>query len=182
MSWFQKKNDYKYYADKVIKLSYDGASIIKTYCDDPESDFNKVGDKEFSLINFEFIYFFLHLIDRLAFNSDIKNRGEIMSALEEQTISTIINVLCEKRFDPQKIEQIKTERFNIFHNSVKEYSQYQKWFPDKDEGMKDTLFWEFAKNICELSGNKDDIAVNLMATKYVSESLPELMFIKSLRV
>ena len=60
-----------------------------------------------------------------------------------------------------------------------EYVKYKKSFPEKNEGAKDTLFWEFGKKILGVLGLENNIwlnmkITNLTFTKYEFLELPEL--------
>jgi hypothetical protein len=51
--------------------------------------------------------------------------------------------LRDKGIEPRSFQELLGKRYE-------EYAHYQKWLPEKGEGSKGTLFWEFAKKVATI--------------------------------
>jgi len=55
-----------------------------------------------------------------------------------------------------------------------EYSEYKILFAEKNEPMKDTLIWEFSKNIARLSGYENNPGVIVECCTVVTGKLVDM--------
>lgn len=158
------------YARELIKKSSESAKAIR----DKKNETSDMTDEEWMKVFFEFLYFFLHLTDRNAFGVlDEKRRGKIMSELEILTIPLAVQTVCQSWPD-EMVEKIKEECMHNFFVSMDEYGKYKKWFPEKEEGMKDTLIWEFSKNIARFATEESDLIILMLATEVTVQSYTDL--------
>ena len=71
-------------------------------------------------------------------------------------------------------EGVKKEFFHNYTVTEFEYSKFTKLVPDKDESPKDTLLWEFGKNIAKYSGHEYDMAVAALCNVVTVDKLEEI--------
>lgn len=178
MGWFDtfKKDIRQDFLNKIFKNSIEAANVILNLAKDESFEKNKQGLSftEWFSILFEFIYFYLHLTDRFAFGyMDEDRRGILMTELEEICITSAVDEVC-KGLTEDKKEKIKEECMQNFYISMEEYSKYKKWFPEKDEGLKDTLVWEFSKTIAKLAGQENNIVYIMACPSIAINSLKDL--------
>lgn len=125
---------------------------------------------------FEFLFFFVHLIDRISFSYfDIKRRNIFMDVLFVELREEL------SRFQEGGIESLQFREFlnQNYNRKQEEYSKYSKWFPEKNEGTKDTLFWEFGKKIAKILSAEMDIFV-IMIVQMLSVEFLKVMDLPSL--
>ena len=167
------KKDYLF---KIFKNSIIAVEVIHRLVEKKGINQNKytISDTEYFSILFEFIYFYLHLTDRFAFgHMNEEQRGSLMIELEELSITVAVDAVC-LGWPEDKKERIKEECMGNFHISVAEYSKCKKWLPEKGEGAKDTLLWEFGKIIAKLAEQEHAIIFNLTVAQTVTNSLKDL--------
>ena len=171
------------YSNKICHHSRIGADVIKNYLADLEKDETskrELGATEYCEILLEFVFFLLHFTDRCIFWEIVglgymneEERDILMMELEERCINSAVDYgffgLAES--PKHKIKDLSFENFNI---RIKEYSKYKKNFPDKDEGLRDTLFWEFSKNVAKFVGREPDPVLKLICTKVAVGALVDL--------
>jgi hypothetical protein len=171
-----KKDFMQDYLYRIFKNSIEAANAIRYLADNKGIDQNKYdlsNTKRFSIL-FEFIYFYLHLTDRFAFgHMNEERRGSLMTELEEISITTAVDAVC-LRWPEDIKEKIKEECMGNFYISMAEYSKCKKWHPEKDEGAKGTLFWEFDKTIAKLVGQEWESGFMLAVMQIVTNSLKDL--------
>ncbi|MDT8302798.1 MAG: hypothetical protein RQ760_15050, partial [Sedimentisphaerales bacterium] len=71
-------------------------------------------------------------------------------------------------------QEYKKSSFKIHNTRMEEYSKYKKAFAEKDEGAKDTLFWEFSKNICRLVERQHNIGLKQLCIKVAVDALIDI--------
>lgn len=178
MGWFDtfKKDFREDYLNKIFRNSIEDANAIRRLAEDKSFEQNKQGlsDTEWLSIVFEFIYFYLHLTDRFAFeHMSEEQRAVLMTGVERICISSAVNAVC-RGWPKDKKEKIKEECMENFHISMQEYSKYKKWLAEKGEGTKNTLFWEFGKMIAKLAGREMDARYIMLSVKIAIDSLKDL--------
>ena len=167
------KKDYLF---KIFKNSIIAVEVIHHLVEKKGTNQNKytISDTEYFSILFEFIYFYLHLTDRFAFgHMNEEQRGSLMIELEELSITAAVDAVC-LGWPEDKKERIKEECMGNFYISVAEYSKCKKWLPEKDEGAKDTLLWEFGKTIAKLAEQEHAVIFKLTVAQTVTNSLKDL--------
>ncbi|MEA1939106.1 MAG: hypothetical protein U9N03_00385 [Candidatus Caldatribacteriota bacterium] len=182
------ENDFKQdYLFKIFKNSTIAVEVIRHLVEKKDINQKKysLSDTEWSLILFEFIYFYLHLTDRFASgHMNEEQRGNLMIELEKLSIAATVDAVFLK-WPKDKKEIIKKKCMGNFYIRVAEYSKYKKWLPKKGEGAKGTLLWEFVKTIAKLVGqeHRGDFILGIMQT--LTNSLKDLdikSFINRVRV
>ena len=143
MSWSDtfKKDVRLDYINEIFGSSVAAADAIRALAEDKSFKQNKYGlsNTERVQILFEFIYFYLHLTDRLAFgHMDEERRATFMTELEQICISSTVNAICHEWPEDSK-ERIKKECMENFRASMEEYSRYQELVPKEKEGRENTL-------------------------------------------
>jgi len=122
------------------------------------SEIGGVKEDQFLKLFREYLSFFIHIIDRLAYSIiGDPDRHIIMGELGELAMMLSINTLF-----PQSIDVKADECFEVgmghFNVASQEYSRYKKLSSSGDEGKKDTLFWEFSKKMAEFKGKANNPA------------------------
>jgi len=108
-------------------------------------------------IGFEYMMVFINLIIRIAY--DILSEDKAWKLFEE--LEKIFWVHMSGTIDERNIDDstIWEEEFKILLKTrLNEYGEY-KLFTGKDGNLKDTIFWEFGKNISKLSGHSYDARI-----------------------
>lgn len=155
MHWLDtfKKDIILDYAEKIVAYSMVAANVIRNLAKDKGLVRHKRRlsyNKWFSIL-IEFIYFYLHLTDRFAFgHMDEERRGILMTGLAEICIYNAVYAFCKVKSEDKK-EKIIEECMKNCYIWMEEYCKYEKWFPEKGEGLKDTLFGEFGANISKIA-------------------------------
>jgi len=172
----QLSKNKKDYVFKIFKNSIIAVEVIRRLVEKKDVNQNKynLSDTEWFSILFEFICFYLHLTDRLAFElMNEEQRESLMVELIKISIAAPVDAVC--LMWPEDIkEKIKEECMGNFYTSVTEYSKCKKWFPKKDEGARGTLIWEFAKTIAKLAGKEHKVGLKLGIMQTVSNSIKDL--------
>ena len=108
-------------------------------------------------IGFEYMIIFINLIIRIAYDILGEDKAwKLLEELEKIFWEHMSDTIDEKNIDDSTISE---EEFKIhFKTRFNEYGEY-KLFTGKDGNLKDTLFWEFGKNISKLSGHSYDIRI-----------------------
>lgn len=141
-----------------------------------EEDKTSIGNDKFGEILFEIVIFYLHFIDRLSLQHlGIEKRKIFMDAL----FLKVREVLSKVEEDSYATTQFYTDFETAYHKRQLEYAEYKKMFPEKDEGTKDTLFWEFGKKIARIIDSETNLPIILYVQTDVVSSvevlkLPEL--------
>ena len=177
MSDALKENILQDYVNKLCKHSRIASDAVKIYLSDadkPERSKEELSIAKYAEVLLEFVYFYLHFTDRFAFiqmEEDI--RDALMTELEEGCINSAIDFGFFGLPENPK-EEIRKASFDSFGFRQAEYSRYKKTFAEKDEGYKDTLFWEFSKNIEGLVGREHDIGLKMMCIRISVEAIGDL--------
>lgn len=160
----------------LFKTALEGANAIRKLAEDEPVESEQHGltsAQWFAVVN-EFQNFYLHLTDRVAFgNMDKDGRHGMMSQLEDLTIACSVETICED-WPPDMVEKIKEEAKQNLVVCIEYYSRYKKWFPEKEESPKDTLVWEFGKQIAHLAGKGLDISYVAAATSLAASAMETL--------
>jgi hypothetical protein len=131
-------------------------------------------------VQYEFVFFFAHLAIRNAFF----NLGEDkITKLQNKLGPILATFTTEAWFGhwPSKFKKgIESDFYNNINVAEMEYSKCNEYFPKNGEGAKDTLFWEFSKNIAELSGHENNMRIIIMcshiaAQKWLGMNMGELI-------
>jgi len=105
-------------------------------------------------IQLDLTYLCLHLIDRLTFQT--------LGAEKRQVFIDALGPAVEQSLENQFHAQIESREFRdaffqILNRKNVEYAAYREFFPEEGQGTKNTLFWEFAKNMSTDYGNLNPI-------------------------
>jgi len=178
MGWFDtfKKDFREDYLNKIFRNSIEDANAIRRLAEDKSFEQDKQGlsDTEWLSIVFEFIYFYLYLTDRFAFeHMNEEQRAVLMTGVEKICISSAVNAICHEWPEDLK-EKTKKKCMENFYVSMQEYSKYKKWFAEKGKGTKNTLFWEFGKVIAKLAGREMSARYIMFSVITVTNSLKDL--------
>lgn len=118
---------------------------------------NKKDDK-FDEVFFEMALFYLHFVDRIAFQYlEVKQRNIFVDTLFVE-VRELLSHVYESEIDATQFRSSFGEAYNDRQN---EYGQYKKLFAEKDEGTGGTLFWEFGKRLARVLSSDKDILVKM---------------------
>jgi hypothetical protein len=108
-------------------------------------------------VAFEFMHFFLHIADRLAFGIlGPDNRSFFMDTLASMTFDATVEVMLQPGDVTEQGELKQALLSDSTHRNVS-YGACKKLFPEEGALAKDTVFWEFGKKLAESVGQPEDI-------------------------
>ncbi|HEX6977632.1 MAG TPA: hypothetical protein VF185_04765 [Patescibacteria group bacterium] len=178
MGFFNKQKD-KHQALKalglaILQLSFECGQQFKVDVDEKFGKDSKEAISHLIEVQYEFLFFFMHLTMRYAFGElghekRVKIQDFLSPTLQETTTKSWFGHWPDKYK-----EGIKNEFYRNMNNAELEYSKYKKMFADKNESPKDTLFWEFGKNIARLSGHENDPIVMMKCIALCVEELKQI--------
>jgi len=106
-----------------------------------------------------YLFFFIHFVDRRAFSLlTPDNRKNLMDSLGYKSIEKIIknNKKQIKNFNKDNLIRQYLKELNSF---VLKFDNFKKIVPSEKENPKNTLIWEFSKEISQTIDNSFDIAI-----------------------
>jgi len=138
--------------------------LIEHFEKDPENKNIKEKSTELSI---ESIILYMHFIDRLALKS-LKNekRDFFMNIL----VNRIIDIFSKNQPNQEEKRGFSSVIENIYEERQIEYSGYNLT-PVENEGLKNTLFWEFEKKITKILGFEDNIVTMMEIQIYLVTGL-----------
>lgn len=137
----------------IIRSSYECSEGVKHFIN--IQDDKKRQEAEIYVF-YEFIYFFMHITNRAAFATLTKEQRE---NFQEIIGPIIVSTAIDSFFAhwPEKIKNNMTSEFyEKLNDQELEYSIVKKLFSKDNPFGDDSLFSILARNICELSGNKNN--------------------------
>jgi len=117
----------------------------------------KTIDEKKGTLRLQFICLFMSISDRIAFGSlGDEKRSLFIDNLILSVAKHLFNKSLEEVDDSNIASKISSfiDSWNVFQGN---YGNCKSMIADKDESPKDTLFWEFSKNITALI-DKNDLA------------------------
>lgn len=90
----------------------------------------------------EITVFYMHLIDRLAFAHLGPIRRETFG---DRFVLAVLKELLRELNKERSADEFGEAFLRAYKRRQMEYAQYKILIPDKDEPLKNTLFWEFSK-------------------------------------
>ena len=172
--WFKKKKNKQelsfeqaseVFSELLVRSSDRCLTELKNQLSDDNEkkvEFDEIKDLTIKKL---FLFFFIHFIDRRAFSIlTPENRKALMDPIGYRTISEFIksNVNHDDQIDQDNLTRQHLEELNSF---VLKFNKYKKIIPLKDESQKDTLFWEFSKEISQAIDNSVDIKYVIIANQ-----------------
>ena len=171
------------YVNKVSHRSRIAADAVKVYLADiekTETSKHELGAISYAEVLLEFVTFFLHFTDRCLFwevvaegTAGVELRDDLMDELVERCISPGVDY-CFFGLKEHAKQEYKKSSFKVHNTRMEEYSKYKKAFAEKNEGLKDTLFWEFSKNICRLVERQHDPILKNLCIKAAVDALIDI--------
>jgi len=141
-------------AHSGIRVNVDYIEKICKECYEGQESFSKEMRNEIGL---EYVIVFINLIIRVAY--DILDDGKaykLLAELEKVLWEHISGTVGKMNAEDSII--LKKEFEIYFFSQSNQYGEY-KLFSTKDNSRKDTLFWEFGKNISKISGHPHDARI-----------------------
>lgn len=109
-----------------------------------------IDDKKYLEVFMEHLYLFLHIADRMACSMMAeKKRGDTMTEIFDSSIRVAVEATCG-HWPDQLRAKILDECVNNCSMAINDFSRYEHIFGDSDTGYKETLLWEFCKNIAKI--------------------------------
>jgi hypothetical protein len=155
------------YADKCLDL------IKNQLANDKEKN-PIMNDKKEMQIKKLFLFFFIHFIDRRAFSIlTPENRKKLMNPIGYMSVEGFIknNINNFDNINQDNLLRNHLEELNAF---VLKFNKFKKIIPSKGESPKDTLFWEFSKEISLTIDNTTDIVYMTIANELISQVISNL--------
>jgi len=168
----KKKNDlYKQLGLAVIKASYNCFEEIKQFI-------NVKNDKDRQELEvylfYEFVYFFMHMINRTAFTK-LSSHGieEIHSILGPTIVETAIDTFFNHWPEEYK-SKMKSEFYDKINITEIEYSKAKEIFSKKKPFTSDSLFSILARNVSELINETTNPATMTAILKVSVDNFTEM--------
>jgi len=163
MGWF---NTFKEDKSAVLELSdvifESSLACAEALRNDLNGSTKKERQEKWIYVLFEFICFFMHMTNRIAFGKlgnkrRIKLQGKLAPLIIDSTIESLFGHW------PKKLkERIKSDFYEKLNNAEVEYSNCKELLT-KDKPFSDTsLFSKLSKNVAELSGHPDNPAMIIL--------------------
>jgi hypothetical protein len=114
---------------------------------------------------------FVRMLDEIAFGA---LGAELSEEFMDDFIESVARALESKGVQPERFAELLSER-------IVEYAGYAKWLPEKGEGSRGTLFWEFGKKIADIVGVGKSAVFNILLTNVLMQSLSEWQLAELLR-
>jgi len=116
---------------------------------------------------FQFIFLFYHLTDRVAFGIlDNDSRVAFMSILWLEIFES--SFVKEK---PKGMSEYRKALKKSYEDFIGRYSQYKELTRKADEGLENTLFFEFSREITKFTEHPDDIRVVYLCYALIIDAL-----------
>jgi hypothetical protein len=113
---------------------------------------------------YEFLFFIVHLIDRLSFEVlGEHKRAEFMDCLIPKIATEFI---LDSYNSNQKVSILHSLDLE-YNKKQAEYGKYKKIMAEKDDGLRNTLIYEFSKKIAGMVSEEYDMAMIFCVTEYV---------------
>lgn len=164
MGWFNffEKDQSREHARQLFDYSHKIFTDTLAIADSLRQKWNLDQSQWFAVL-FEYLYLELNLTDRFAFvKLSHEERNTLMSELAELSISSAVDAICHQWPDAE-VKRIKEDCLHNYKISLQQWGQYKVLFPEKNEKMGDTVFWEFSKNVTSLVGHEKDPAYIMAA-------------------
>jgi len=171
------------YTNAICRHSRIGADAVKTLLSNSERPAyprQEIGAIQYAEILLEFVTLLLSFTDRCLFwvaiadkRLGVRFRDDLMDELVGRCISSAVDY-CFFGLEEHPKEEYKKSCFRAHNARMEQYAKYEKCFAEKGEGTKDTLVWEFAKNVCEMVGRDHDIALLTMCAKVIVNAIKDV--------
>jgi len=155
------------YSDKCLDL-------IKNQLENDKEKNPEIDKKKELKIKMLFLFFFINFIDRRAFLLlTPAKREELMNPVGYMSIERFIknNINKSKSLDQDSLLRNHLEELNAFF--IK-FNKFKKIVPSKGDSPKDTLFWEFSKEMSQVIDNRTDIIYMNIVTELTSQVISNL--------
>jgi hypothetical protein len=107
----------------------------------------------------EFILFYMHYTDRLAFGYlGVEERDIFIDNLIVEVRSLLTSALSHSFENLDQEMKFFSDFGDVYNDRQREYGNYKKIYAEKDEPLGKTLLWEFEKKIAEII--ESEIGVN----------------------
>lgn len=136
----------------------------------------KLISEKYYIVFYEVSLFYLHFIDRMAFESlEIKQRDIFMNILVFNVCEALFEIFTELDVETKKSTFLNAFN-NLYLTRQEEYGKYKKLVPEKEQGFANTLFWEFGKKISEiLTGENSDMSINMLTLECLTNPLIQVL-------
>jgi hypothetical protein len=89
-----------------------------------------------------------------------------------EEFDTFSRALAQSVTRVMEFEGVEPSGFNeLLLERLREYDNYHKWLPEKEEGSAGTLFWEFGKKVATILGVGKNAAFQIILANLIMKSL-----------
>jgi len=153
-------------APLLVSMIPGSAKDLFEMWDDDEK--GEVVSVNFGEVSLEMALFFIHFVDRNAFNY---LEGEKRDLFVDALAVNVANFLLLQNKSDVDHELFRSKFIEQLNERQREYGNYKQWFPEKEsEGAKGTLFWEFGKKMAGMLGFKMSFKVIFKVHAYVTSA------------
>lgn len=139
------------------------------------ADSEDKANEQFIYVCYEFIYFFMHLTDRIAFQKlGSERRSKLMNALEPLIVGPAVDAFFDHWPEDMKLK-MRGEMRGKMNDAQKGYAECKGMVSESHPITGNSLLSTFARNIAELCGNSPtDPSVHMIPYGIAVESYKKL--------
>ncbi len=158
----------------IIKASRDCGKEFKGLVNKRFGEGSKDAVAKLIIVQYESLFFFIHLTMRFAFSKLGNDRRNKLQSLLVPILADTITEIYFSHLPQDMKEKAKNNFIHDMNAAELEYSKYKKIFPTREKGTVGTLFWEFSKNIVKLSEYYPDPLIIIRCTRISIEKFKEM--------
>jgi hypothetical protein len=137
-------------ATAIASAAMKGGQALKSKINADSED--KINE-QFIYVCYEFLYFFLHLTDRMAYQKlGAERRSKLMDALEPLIVSPAVDAFFDHWPEEYKV-RMRSEFRQKFNDAQRGYGECKGMVSDTSPVTGNSLLSTFARNVAELCGN-----------------------------
>ena len=140
----------------MIESGTQAEAFITFLYDDKKNEFTNDYENQIA-ITLEFTFLYNHVIDRISHNFlDDSMRAQLMNNIVACIADNLVAVISKRQTvpDTKKLWHTIIDGLNLMGEH---YGQCRGLFNKDGESLKNTVFWEFGKNVAELVSHPMDI-------------------------
>ncbi len=134
-------------------------------------DGDKPNSNRYVNAGYEFLYFFIHYVNRVAYSEGgVPAQEKLHTELSMRVVHKVASTTSNEHLRDFIVSTLQKG----INQSETRYSQCKRIFPETNEAANGALFWEAAKNISNAAGGGSDIANLVAAMEIMTNSLASL--------
>ena len=136
----------------ILRTSYNCGQQLKEIIDEKFGKGSAEAEVSWLAVQYEFLFFFAHLSLRYLFSKSTEDKVSGLQNLLGPFLADATTDTWFENWPAQFKSKIRSNFYEDMNLAEIKYSKYRKLYPEKDEDLEGTLFWELGKNIAPLTG------------------------------